>query len=134
MARVGELEATVMDRLWSADGPRSVRDVLEALRHDRPIAYTTVMTVLERLYRKGMLTRVEAGRAWMYSPAQNRADYTASVMAQALANATDKTATLVHFAERVTPREAQQLMKALADRDTRSSRRPAPPPGSPERR
>ena len=127
VARVGELEATVMDRLWAADAPRSVREVMEDLQQDRTIAYTTVMTVLERLFRKGMLTRVEAGRAWVYSPAQSRADYTASVMADTLANATDKAATLVHFAERVTSREAEQLMKALADRS--SQRLPRQRPG-----
>jgi predicted transcriptional regulator len=112
-----------MELLWSADEPRSVREVLEELAKERTLAYTTVMTVLERLFRKGMLTRVEVGRAWVYSPAQSRADYTASVMADTLAGATDKAATLVHFAERVSAREAEQLMKALAGRRGGGSRK-----------
>ncbi|HUR50558.1 MAG TPA: BlaI/MecI/CopY family transcriptional regulator [Mycobacteriales bacterium] len=119
MSRFGELESTVMDRLWNADAPRSVREVMEELQRERTIAYTTVMTVLERLFRKGMLTRVEQGRAYLYSPAQSRADYTAGIMAETLASATDKAATLVHFAGRVSPREAKQLLKALSDRSTR---------------
>lgn len=122
MGKFGELEATVMDRLWSAEEPRSVREVLEDLQRDRTIAYTTVMTVLERLFRKGMLTRVEVGRAWVYSPTQSRADYTAGVMAETLATATDKAATLVHFVDRVSAREAKQLLKALTERDTRKGR------------
>lgn len=119
MSRFGELEATVMDRMWDADAPRSVRDIMEDLQQQRTIAYTTVMTVMERLFRKGMLTRVENNRAYLYSPAQSRADYTASLMAETLANATDKAATLVHFAERVSAREATQLLKALSNRSAR---------------
>jgi predicted transcriptional regulator len=119
VSKFGELEATVMDRMWDAAAPRSVRDVMEDLQQSRTIAYTTVMTVMERLFRKGMLTRVEVGRAYLYSPAQSRADYTAGVMAETLANATDKAATLVHFADRVSAREAKQLLKALSERTAR---------------
>ena len=119
MSKFGELEATVMDRMWNAQEPRSVRDIMEDLQRERSIAYTTVMTVMERLFRKGMLTRVEEGRAYLYSPAESRADYTAGLMAEALANTTDKAATLVHFAERVSAREAKQLLKALSARTTR---------------
>ena len=119
MSRFGELEAAVMERMWNADGPRSVRDVMEDLLSERSIAYTTVMTVMERLFRKGLLTRVEQSRAYLYSPAKSRADYTAGLMAEALANSTDKAATLVHFAEQVTVREAKQLLKALAERTSR---------------
>lgn len=119
MSRFGELEATVMDRMWDASAPRSVRDVLEELQQERSLAYTTVMTVMERLYRKGLLTRVADGRAYLYSPAQSRADYTAGLMAEALAHSTDPAATLVHFVERVSAREAKQLLKALSERGDR---------------
>ena len=122
MAKFGELEASVMERMWDAEAPRSVRDVMEDLQQDRDIAYTTVMTVMERLFRKGMLTRVEQGRAYLYTAAQSRADYTAEVMADALASTTDKAATLVHFAERVSAREAKQLLRALSERAARRGR------------
>ena len=122
MGKFGELEAAVMDRMWSADGPRSVREVMDDLAQDRVLAYTTVMTVMERLYRKGMLTRVESGRAWAYSPAQSRADYTASVMAESLAATSDKAATLVRFVDHVSASEARQLLKALTERGTRKGR------------
>lgn len=60
-----------MELLWAADGPRSVRDVLEALNKGRrpALAYTTVMTVLSRLAEKGILERAPAGRGFSYSPA-----------------------------------------------------------------
>jgi predicted transcriptional regulator len=122
VSRFGELEATVMDRMWNAKAPRSVRHVMEDLQQGRAIAYTTVMTVMERLFQKGMLTRVEDGRAYLYSAAQSRADYTAGVMAETLANTRDKAATLVHFADRVSASEARQLLKALSDRSARRGR------------
>jgi predicted transcriptional regulator len=119
VSKFGELEATVMDRMWNAHNPQSVRDILEQLQPERTIAYTTVMTVMERLFRKGMLTRVEHPRAYLYTAAQTRADYTAGLMAETLAGSKDKAATLVHFADLVTAREAKQLLQALSDRTTR---------------
>ena len=116
MSKFGELEATVMDRLWNVDAGCSVREMLEQLQAERTIAYTTVMTVMERLFRKGLLVREADGRAYRYFPAQSRADYTAGVMADTLAGVTDKAATLVHFAERVSASEAKQLLEALAAR------------------
>lgn len=118
-SKFGELEAAVMDRLWAADAPLTVRDVFEDLQRHRVLAYTTVMTVMERLYRKGMLTRAERGRAYEYTPTRSRAAYTADLMAEALATSTDKAATLVHFAERVDAVEAHQLREALAGKPVR---------------
>ena len=49
MRMLGELEARVMRRIWDRDGPVTVRDITDDLRRDRPIAYTTVMTVMDNL-------------------------------------------------------------------------------------
>jgi predicted transcriptional regulator len=62
---LGPLEAQVMEVLWTA-GERSVRDVIEQL--DRKLAYTTVMTTLDRLFKKGLLDRQKSERAFLYSP------------------------------------------------------------------
>lgn len=69
--QLGRLEAEVMEVLWTAGRPCSVREVLDALngRLDRPLAYTTVMTVLARLTEKGVLDRTAQGRAFLYVPA-----------------------------------------------------------------
>ena len=56
MRPLGELEAAVMDRIWTGDRPVLVREVVEALQPERPSAYTTVMTVMDNLHRKGWLT------------------------------------------------------------------------------
>lgn len=69
---LGTLEARVMEVLW-VRGESSVRDVFETI--DRPLAYTTIMTTLERLFKKGLLKRCRAGRAFLYSPAINREEW-----------------------------------------------------------
>lgn len=113
MTRVGELEAAVMNLVWSAPAPVTVRQVMNALRPDRDLAYTTVMTVMERLFRKKMLIRQPDGKAFAYSPVASRADYTAHMMAEVLHNTDDHTAALVHFAEQLTAKERHALRAAL---------------------
>jgi predicted transcriptional regulator len=65
---LGSLEADVMESLWR-QSPASVREVKDRLARKRPLAYTTVMTVMSRLEKKGYLRREQAGRAYVYSPA-----------------------------------------------------------------
>jgi predicted transcriptional regulator len=80
MAAMGELEQAVMDILWNRPEPLSVRDVHELLAKDRDLAYTTVMTVLDRLAKKHLVLRNLDGRAWLYRPAKSRATQIASEM------------------------------------------------------
>jgi predicted transcriptional regulator len=63
---LGPLERELLDTVWRL-GPASVRDVLAAVEH--AVAYTTAMTVLDRLYKKGILDRERVGRAYVYSAA-----------------------------------------------------------------
>lgn len=72
VAVTGELEQAVMDILWSRPDALSVRDVHELISADRDLAYTTVMTVLDRLAKKGAAVRSLDGRAWFYRPARSR--------------------------------------------------------------
>src|SRR5260370_6834424 len=68
MRQLGELEAVIRDRLWKWGRPALVREVVDDLHRDRPLAYTTVMTVMENLHRKGWLRRERDGRAWRHEP------------------------------------------------------------------
>src|SRR5260370_27240534 len=106
----GELEAAIMDRIWSAEGPLLVREVHATLRPER--AYNTVLTVVEILYRKGWLTREKDGRAYRYRATVTREDYVAGLMGEALDASMDRAATLRRFAERIGPDEAGQLPQA----------------------
>ncbi|WP_232547356.1 BlaI/MecI/CopY family transcriptional regulator [Propioniciclava soli] len=74
MSILGELEQAVMDALWRRSAPTSVRDVHAELAAQREIAYTTVMTVLDRLAKKGIVVRQLDGRAWFYEPAHSRVE------------------------------------------------------------
>jgi len=64
----GELEAEVMDRMWSAARPMTVREVLTEVNTTKNLAYTTVMTVMNNLHKKEWLRREMVARAWVYSP------------------------------------------------------------------
>jgi predicted transcriptional regulator len=113
MARFGELEAAIMDRVWAADGPVRVREVTETLRGDREIAYTTVQTVMEILHRKKWLSREKDGRAFRYSATASPEEYTARLMSEALDDAPDRSASLLRFAEGLDETEAAKLRAAL---------------------
>lgn len=113
MARFGELEAAIMDRVWSSDRPVLVRDVVTDLQRERSIAYTTVQTVMEILRRKGWLTRERDGRAHRYAATASRAEYTARLMDEALATSRDRGAALARFVERMDAAEAEELWRAL---------------------
>ena len=104
-----------MEELWSSMAPRSVRDVHAALTRDRDLAYTTVMTVLDRLAKKRLVIRESSGRAYLYSAVQTREEMVAEVMHDALAGSEkDRTAALVAFVGRITPEEAATMRDALA--------------------
>jgi len=69
---LGPLEVTVLELLWER-GESNVHEVVENL--NRPLAYTTVMTTLDRLFKKGMLARRKWERAFLYSPQMSREEW-----------------------------------------------------------
>src|ERR1700731_1022618 len=113
MRQFGELEAVIMDRLWELGRPALVREVVDDLHADRELAYTTVMTVMENLHRKGWLRRERDGRAWRYEPTGSRSGYTAALMNDALATSADHRTALAHFALQMSPHDAALLRQAL---------------------
>ena len=115
--RLGELERAVMDHLWDAREPQTVRQVHESLAAHRELAYTTVMTVLQRLARKGLVVQIRDDRAHQYEPAYGRDELVAGLMVDALAQAADsggRRAALMRFVGRVGADEADALRRALA--------------------
>lgn len=103
-----------MRAVWSADAPLTARQVADSLA-DRGLAYTTWLTVLNRLVGKGLLVRDAAERAHTYAAAATRDDHTAVLMREALGQADDRQAALARFAEAITPAEAAALRRVLAD-------------------
>ncbi|MDH6225734.1 MULTISPECIES: BlaI/MecI/CopY family transcriptional regulator [Streptomyces] len=94
---LGELEDAVMSRIWKWNRPVTVREVLEDLQNERSIAYTTVMTVLDNLQRKGWVRRHAEGRAYRYEAVSSRAAYVAALMNDAWSRSDNPTAALVAF-------------------------------------
>jgi predicted transcriptional regulator len=129
VVRLGELERAVMETLWDLtsdwDADRSgdtggavartatARQVVDRLGADRQLAYTTVLTVLDRLERKGLVRRLRERRAHRYAPIATREAYAAELMLQALGSASDRDAALVRFVDAVSPEEAEVLRRAL---------------------
>lgn len=73
----GELEQRVMELLWASAAPMSVADVHAKLSEERELAYTTVMTVLDRLAKKQLVDRELVARAWQYTPRSTQAEVVA---------------------------------------------------------
>jgi len=119
---LGELEAEVMDRMWTAARPMTVREVLTEVNATKDLAYTTVMTVMNNLHKKEWLRREMVARAWVYSPVATLEQYSARLMESALSASSDSSATLVHFVQAMHPDEIEALQAALRQAKARQSR------------
>lgn len=117
MPNLGDLELQVMEVLWRTDHAMSVREVLAELTRDRDLAYTTVMTVLDRLAKKDRVTRELEGRAWYYRPAESRATLIAAEMRAALVGRPEQRRdALREFAAGLDHDDAAALVALLAAR------------------
>lgn len=113
MQGFGALESAVMRLLWSRGTPATVREILTELRSSRELAYTTVLTVMDNLYKKGWLTRQQDGRAHRYAPVVTREEYVAGAMREVLDSSGDRAQALLHFVGRMTLEDAAALRTAL---------------------
>ncbi len=111
-----------MDHLWSVAAPQTVRQVHEALSPHRDLAYTTVMTVLQRLAKKDLVSQIRDDRAHRYAPVCSPDELVAGLMVDALDQATDRggrQAALMHFVGSVGADEAEALRRALDELETK---------------
>ncbi|WP_144764522.1 BlaI/MecI/CopY family transcriptional regulator [Curtobacterium sp. 9128] len=112
----GHLEQAVLDALWSADAGLTARQVLDVFPEPRP-ALTTVLTVLDRLGRKGAVERQQHADAPLTFRATNsREEQTASLMSTALAAAADREAALLQFTGSLAADDLDVLRRALEAR------------------
>jgi predicted transcriptional regulator len=121
---MGELEQAVLEALWDLDAAAPVtgaargssgREVHDRLA-GRDLAYTTVMTVLDRLVGKEVVVRERDGRAFRYAPRLTRAAMTAELMREALeATGADRDQALVSFVGEASAEDLAALRRALAD-------------------
>jgi predicted transcriptional regulator len=122
----GELEAVVMDRIWTRAAPTvTVREVFDGLAAERQIAYTTVMSTMDNLHGKGWLAREKDGKAYRYWPTVTREQHSARLMRDALDAGGRAELILSHFVEQISPEESERLRAALrriASRDRKSGK------------
>lgn len=124
MASLGELERAVMDLLWAgqeAATANTLRDQLARAsaaqggsgHEGKELAVTTVLTVLSRLEKKGLVERERGTRPHRYQAVSSRADHTAELMHEVLGSAPDREAVLARFIGSVSEGEAETLRKLL---------------------
>ncbi len=110
---MGELESQVLDALWDRGGWLTPADVHDAVGRRRRLAYTTVMTVLVRLYEKGLVERRRDGRAFAYHPVQTREERAAARMSELLSAAGDRSVALSWFVDNMSTAERARLRRLL---------------------
>src|SRR5215470_14109998 len=101
--------------LWTADAPVTAKAVCDALG-DRTLAVTTVLTVLSRLERKGLVRRSRDDRAHTYTAVASREEHVAELMREALGTADDRDGALVRFVGAASAEDLDALRRALRSR------------------
>ncbi|MEV6945855.1 BlaI/MecI/CopY family transcriptional regulator [Streptomyces sp. NPDC051172] len=109
----GALEAEVLALLQSSGQALTPGEMLRSLGDD--LAYSTVVTVLSRMFDKGLLTRTKQGRAYAYAPVTDAPGMTARRMRQALESDPDRQAVLARFVENLPATDEQLLRQLLGD-------------------
>lgn len=117
---MGSLEESVIEYLWTLDGPATPGEVHDAVGEG--LAYTTVMTILTRLWKKGRLERKRAGRAYTYWPVSSEAEHRADHMAELLSSSHDAEAVLSRFVGHLAEGEADALRRMLKGQDSSDRR------------
>lgn len=109
----GDLEAVVMEVLWSRAEPSTVRSVHDELVTKRQIAYTTVMSTMDNLFRKGWLEREKVGLAYSYRPVMTREERSAQLMRTVFESGGDSELILNFFLEQIVDDDSKKLRQAL---------------------
>jgi predicted transcriptional regulator len=117
---LGSLEARVMRVLWASPG-LTVRDVASRLPRGRRRAYTTIMTVMNRLFEKGLLSRKLVERAYVYSPKLNEAEFLQDLTQKRVQSliAEFGDVAVAHFVgeiKQLGPKEFEKLRRLVEDR------------------
>ena len=113
---MGSLEDEVMSYLWATGAPAKPGEVHQAIAPE--LAYTTIMTVLTRLWQKDLLGRVLDGRAYVYTPTKSQAESLADRMRVTLHDASDRAAVLSSFVDGLDQRDATLIKKFLEPDDS----------------
>ncbi len=112
---IGSLETSVLEELWRSDDALTPAQMQQAIGDD--LAYTTVMTILTRLWKKGQVTRSRSGRAYAYAPSLTQAEFLAERMRGELRRTRDRSAVLSQFVEKLPKADTEALRGLLSELD-----------------
>jgi predicted transcriptional regulator len=110
---VGALEKEILRVIWAADGPLTPGQVVERLGLD--LAYTSVATVIGRLYSKDLLVRTKSGRGYEYTAAVTEPELAARMIGRVLDSSADRSAAMTGFVSGLSRRDAKALRQMLDD-------------------
>lgn len=116
---LGKLEKEIMEFLWDTDSPETVRDVVDTIRKRRKVAYTTIMTIMNRLVDKGVLIRKLSGSSYLYQPKVSRDRFVARaahrIFATAVSNLGEEVASyFLKEIKKLNPKKRQELLEILS--------------------
>ncbi|MCC7202677.1 MAG: BlaI/MecI/CopY family transcriptional regulator [Nitrospirae bacterium] len=117
---LGDLEKQVMDVLWNREEITG-REVLEEIEKQRVLAFTTVLTVMDRLLKKGLIKRKKRGGVFIYAPSISREEFVRQVSEEVLQGILDISAgsaasSFVDILYRTSPDEIDRLSRLIAER------------------
>ena len=107
---LGPLEAEIMEIAWER-GEVTVRDVYDTLRHERDLAYTTVMTVVHNLHRKGMLAQRVDGKTHFFMAVQSRSQFVSARVGELLDSLLESFTepVIAHLTEHISKTDPERL-------------------------
>jgi predicted transcriptional regulator len=116
-------ELEVLQILWQ-QGPSTVRQVMEQLGAQRPRGYTTVMSLMEVMYDKGMLSRKQQGRAYVYAPRKKQAETLGKMLHDLLRRAYQgsSSALVSHLLDQASPdaAELREIRRMIENHERRN--------------
>lgn len=112
----GELEGSLLDFLWATGGEATPSVAHAAIAPE--LAYTTIMTVLSRMWKKGLVTRDKVGRSYAYSAVKREPDHRAGLMHSTLSGSPNPAAVLSSFVDTLTPKEVAVLRRLMDSPDS----------------
>lgn len=123
---LGDLERSVMDILWNR-GDVTGREVLEEIEKTRPLALTTILTVMDRLLKKGLINRKKRGGIFVYAPSISRDDFVRKVSEEVMQGILDISASsaassFVDILYKTSPEEMDRLSKLIEERKKAASK------------
>ncbi len=113
---MGSLESAVLEVLWDSDAALKPAAVLDGLEMTPALSYSTVVTVLRRLEKKGLVARAKQGKTYLYRARRSREEQVALAMADVFSSAADPSAALGHFVDHLSADQTSALKRVLGRR------------------